>query len=763
MSLDGKRPRRRRRSFREGSGISMKQSIPIWVVALIVVLLRIYAASAFQEQALLASPVLEDATYLTAIQQSHADNPVEPVLPRGSVLYPRIVGWLPGIVEGDVHAVAVFQGILDGLAVLVFGLWIAFRWGVLPAAIGGMLYALDPLGAFFTARLVPTSASVLVFAAALLLFDGNPGSWRRGPAGAFVFGLVAALGFLLSPLLFLVLALVVAYRRAVEGRTSQSGNRPALRGRIGGAVLALAPLVLTVIIISARHDQLRDGGPAISWGSAVSVYNATHAETGGTARMLDVPQWQTEGSYRSETWEALAREGTSYDLFRFYLARGLQALVEKPVGYIGVELVKLAATLGAAPLPDAGPNPSFVLERAGGRFSWGRWSFAILLGLGIAGWLAAPAGFVRRRLLLGLATVGAVCLLGTTSAASRQPAVLLLAFGAGSFLASLLGRLEGGRARSALPLVAVPALAALSLLLGRLSPTSALLDPSEEFRLGGTTAMARSPREAVPLLEQAVRTNPGNVEARVSLARAYQRDGLIEGAVREYRNAFAIDSTNTGVLLGVASIEQEDGNSDRAIELVSRLVRTHPNNPLFLNEAGRMLLQVRRWDLAKPLLVRALEIKPDYRTAQTNLEAATRMEMDVERSLIPDEMRLPEDDPFNATLAQIGAALQQGQLAVADSLIRIGETERSDNILPHWMRAAYYARTGDIEDAAETLELCQRLAPCRPAIVAQLAQLYMQIGREADARRLLDDCIASPPTPELGASLEQIRGQLFDQ
>ncbi|MCA9759231.1 MAG: tetratricopeptide repeat protein, partial [Candidatus Eisenbacteria bacterium] len=463
----------------------------------------------------------------------------------------------------------------------------------------------------------------------------------------------------------------------------------------------------------------------------------------------------------SDVWEAIAKEGSSYDVYRFYLARGLQRLVERPIEFLGVVLVKVAASLGVSPLPDTGPSPTFVLERAGGALALGRWSFALFLGLGIAGWLAAPRGPIRRGVSLGLLAVAATSILGTTSAAARQPGVLLLAMASGGFLASLAGTLEGGRARSALPLIALPVALGLSFVLGQLSPTAALLNPSEDYRLAGILAISASPREAIPLLERSVRTNPQNAEAHASLARAYQREGLTENAMREFRAAFDADSTNATVLLGLASVEQEQQNAGRALDLVSRLVNQHPNNPLYLNEAARMFIQSGRWDIAKPLLLRALEIKPDYRTAQTNLEAVTQAELEAERSLIPDEMRLPADDPLNTTLGQIGRALQQGDSAMADSLITEIEQQRPDHVLPHWMRAAWLARTGDLGGATRALETCNRLAPCRPAIAGQLAQIYVQLGREADAKRLLDGCIATPPSPEMGRRLEQVRTELL--
>jgi len=181
-------------------------------------------------------------------------------------------------------------------------------------------------------------------------------------------------------------------------------------------------------------------------------------------------------------------------------------------------------------------------------FGYAAVSFAALFGLGLAGLVWRRRDPLTRLLSLGLTAVALACLIGPTSAASRQAALPLLAALGGAWLAGLRSGLEepaedaSRRSRLRTSLVALAAGILLSLGAGWISPTSALRDTSEDLRLTASSFLqTQSVRPAVPLLEAAVRTNPSNLEARVALAQAYQRDALLGAAEEQLRAAFAID------------------------------------------------------------------------------------------------------------------------------------------------------------------------------------------------------------------------------
>ncbi len=773
---------KRRRAQKNGARISPV----VGIGALVVIALRVFLALALQSDApQITPPVLEDATYFAEVQSESAIGRGPDLLPRGSAFYPRISASIPGVASGEFGTLGIVQSVLDGLAVLILGAWASRRWGTAAALVGMAIYALDPLGAFFAARLTPLSWTLPLFALALVFWNGPVGSLRAGPGGAAIFGLFCALGFAFSPLLFTVVAFLGFYERGAngpddgfEGATSEAGGTEtgsksgasgtsapsgasapsaASAGRWVGAALTLVPLVAAAALIILSNSGKAQGGPTLSWGSGLSVYQSTNPATGGTARQLEAPSWGSDLSVQTDVWESLAREGTRYDVYTYYFSRGLQRIVEKPVETIGVILVKAAATLGATPLPDNGPSPVFAFDRGPSFLVYGNWSFALLLGLGLAGLFAASPSPERHRLRWGLIAVAAACLLGPTSAAARQPGLLVLAILAGSALAQPKSLLRP------LPLGLLVAGLAGSVLLAQVSPTSSLTNPSEDLRLEATLSSREGDaRGAVRNLEEAVRADAENLEARASLARLYQGEGSIERATQELETAYAADSTHAATLLALSNLEQAKGNADRALRMMSRLVNSRPNNPLYLNELGRMLLQSGRWDISKNFFIRALEIKPDYSVAQQNLALATDIEMRTERNIYPSDMRIASDDPVKDLFGEAMNAMLSEDFATADSLLAEAERAKPDNVVPLWMRAGYYDRVGDTEGAIRTLRRCNELAPCRPAVVEQLASQLLRVGRRDEAIRVLDECEESPAEPDFKGVYSQIKENLLN-
>jgi predicted Zn-dependent protease len=303
----------------------------------------------------------------------------------------------------------------------------------------------------------------------------------------------------------------------------------------------------------------------------------------------------------------------------------------------------------------------------------------------------------------------------------------------------------------------------LSLGAGWLSPTSALRNPSEDLRLTAVAfSQTASLRQAEPFLEDAVKADPRNLDARASLAQAYQQDGLINAAADQLKAAFAADSTHTATLFGLAMLDQVRGEPDESLSMMTRLVRLRPNNPLYLNELGQMLMRGNDLPTAQVLLQKALRLKPDYTIAQQNLDVVETYLRHLEQSLIPPEMHLAEDDPLTGASNRIVQAMDDEKWSEADSLIGWTEHERPGFVQPHWFRAAYDARRGDVPGAIAALERCQRLAPGRPMVVQQLVALYLKAGQSAKVEPLLVSSLAaargdSTRAMALESMLEQFR------
>jgi len=703
-------------------------------VALIVVGLRLAAALLLSHAPIVLHPVLGDAAY----QQAALSESASGSLPHGSVLYPLLVRLAPGLEQGGSRPLAILQSIIEGVAAVLLMLLVRRHWGGRAAVVAVVLYALDPLGGFFAARYTPVTFATLALAAALWLWDKE--RQRPGIGLGLAFSACVLFGFLLQSLPFLALAALWAWDhlRSPQGR------------RAFGT--ALVPVLVCLVAgggLMARHGSIDGGAFVLNWGAGPSIDRAFDPASGGTPRALKPPAWRDEISLQTATWEALGREGGWGDVARFHASRGFRRAVENPVSTIGVLLTKAAGTIGAFPIPDD-LAPVFLLTRHAPVFGYAAVSFAALFGLGLAGLVWRRRDPLTRLLSLGLTAVALACLIGPTSAASRQAALPLLAALGGAWLAGLRSGLEepaedaSRRSRLRTSLVALAAGILLSLGAGWISPTSALRDTSEDLRLTASSFLqTQSVRPAVPLLEAAVRTNPSNLEARVALAQAYQRDALLGAAEEQLRAAFAIDSTHAGTLFTLASLHQARQEHDQARELMWRLARQRPTNPLYLNELGQLLIRSGDMARAQTVLARALRLKPDYAVAQRNLETVVEFQRHMEDALIPPGMRLAEDDSMMVTIDLASSALEQQDWPRADSLLRVAEGLRPDHVQPHWLRAAYHARREEFDQAIAALETCRRLAPGRPMIVDQLARLYTATGRTGSLDPLFRESLAA--------------------
>lgn len=727
-------------------------------VALAAVLRLTAAMMGFGHSPLIVRPLLEDLDYRSRAIQVHEEPTAGRTLPRGSILYPFLAGSVPGVAAGGTRPLAEAQCACEVATVLLLALLVRRRWGNTAAAAAAMLYALDPLGAFFAARFSPVVPGTLAFVAAVFLWDLERSREFPSLTLGLGTGIVAALGFLLVPLPFLFLLGLRTRERIVAAR--RVGGRPGW----WAAVLPLIFVPALAGVILAHNAHLPGGGPVLGWGIGPAIDHAFDPATGGTPRYLRPPAWITDDELRRRTWEELGRPGTELDLYRTAASRGLRRTLENPVATIGVMLSKTAATLSAWPVPDA-ISPAFVAPGSaeyvtGFLPALGRhparavaaigvlsiailaWSFAGLLALGAAGLLLLRGDPLRDTLVQGLIAVALASLLGVASAASRQAALPLLAALGGGWIAGAAGR-AGARFNRA-PLLALGMALVVSVAASFLGPVRALRNPSEDLRLlARTFEQTVSWRQAVPILEEAVKSDPRNLEARVELAQAYLKDALPAAAAEQLETAYRADSTHAGVIAALAARRSALGRLEEAVALMQRLVQQRPRNAAFLRDYGTWLGQAGRMPEAEAALTQAVRLDPTDKAATTSLQEAVNIRMSMENALFPDELRTDGDAEYGAALPRMVDAMQQERWGQADSLLSWAERNHGQLATTHWIRAGYCARRGDTPGAMAALERCQRIAPGRPAVVTQLARLYLESGRSAKVLPLFRESLAA--------------------
>lgn len=734
-----------RKSMPRGQGRG--GSLGFWLAVGVTVLtlgLRLAAALPITSSPMVMHPVLEDAAYQSRTFEILTDARPADDLPRGSILYPRIASFVPGLLSEGTRALARAQSALEALTALLLFLWMRRRWGDWAGLAAGVLYALDPVGASFAARFSPVIPATFLFVAALWAWDLERDGPGRAWPGAIAFTAVATFGFFLMPLPFLFLVLLrigLGLRTAGHPgvlQSQQKADLPAGRTVAPAArwirlMLPAAAMTLAVSVTLARHGSLPEGGPVLGWGGGLSLSRGYDPATGGTQRALTPPSWETRRQIEQRAWEELRREGTPYDLYQFYSSRGSSRMLGSPAATVGVLLSKAAGTVGTFPIPDE-LSPSFLIRRHAPFFGYLDYSFAVLLALAVAGFAARRKEGLACVLGLGLLAVGVGSVLGTASAAVRQPAIPLLAALAGAWIAGAGGarRLSPGSA------AAFAGALVLSLLAGVLSPSGRLREQSEDLRLSALPLMQTfSWSRAVPLLEEAVSRNPDNLDARVDLALAYRNDARHTASEEQLEAAHAADSTHARSIHELARLKAAGNQPIPALSLYGELVRLRPHNAEYLNEYGRLLHTQGQMPEAEAALSRAVQLRPNWTTAQRNLQEVMARRMQMEEYLFPDELRAKADPEYRRVVPDIIQAMQAGDWSLADSLLSWAETEREEMAMTHWLRAAYHARRGEQAEALAELESCNRIAPGRPAVVDQLTRLYLQTGKRERVEPML--------------------------
>jgi tetratricopeptide (TPR) repeat protein len=697
--------------------------------------LRLTAATGFMHSPLLLHPVLEDLDYRSRAVQIHEDPSAGRTLPRGSALYPLLAGSIPGVADGGTRPLAMAQCACEVATALFLALLVRRRWGRTAAAAAVTLYALDPLGAFFAARFSPVVPATLAFVAAVYLWDRERSREAPSLPLGLGTGLVAALGFLLVPLPFVFLLGLRLRERILAAH--RVGGRLAW----GTAILPCVFAAAFAAVLLTQNTRLPAGGPVLSWGAGPAIDHAFDPATGGTPRFLRPPSWIADDELRRRTWEDLGRQGTEMDIYRVTASRGWSRALKNPLSTIGVLLSKATATVSAWPVPDA-LSASFLAARTAKPFTGLAWSFAGLLALGAAGFLLLRGDPLRDTLAQGLLAVALASLLGLASAASRQAGLPLLAALGGGWIAGAAGRAADRFRRASLTALGIALVASVGA--GLLGPARPLRNPSEDLRLlAAAFEQTMSWRQAVPILEEAVKRDPRNLEARVELAQAYIKDALPAAATEQLETAYRADSTNANVVAALAARRSASGRPEEALALMQRLVEQHPRNAAFLRDYGTWLGQAGRMPEAEVALTQAVRLDPTDEAATRSLQETVNIRMSMENSLFPDELRTEGDAEYGAAVPRIVDAMEQGRWGQADSLLSWAERSHGQLATTHWVRAGYCARRGDIRGAIAALERCQRIAPGRPAVVVQLTRLYLESGQSAKLLPLFRESLAA--------------------
>ena len=249
---------------------------------------------------------------------------------------------------------------------------------------------------------------------------------------------------------------------------------------------------------------------------------------------------------------------------------------------------------------------------------------------------------------------------------------------------------------------------------------------------------------------------PDSLKESFARAVAAQRAGRLEEAERGFREVLRSGGNRAFVHNNLGIVCQQRGDHIRALAELQEAVRMDPRyaQPRIL--MGVSLLALGRITEAIKRLTEAVRLAPDEPLA--HLELAKAYQRGEQPELALDEfrvlVRLAPREPEYAYL--LGKAYTTLSEQCYSQLVR----RARDSARVYQLLAESYREQGQIERAIKAFEQAARADEKLPGIHLDLARLYMQQGRSAEASAAVDAELAIMPESQMALALQRtLKGQ----
>lgn len=245
------------------------------------------------------------------------------------------------------------------------------------------------------------------------------------------------------------------------------------------------------------------------------------------------------------------------------------------------------------------------------------------------------------------------------------------------------------------------------------------------------------PGRALQASEQGLARMPDAAELQNSRGMSLQAVGRLEEAVAAYRLAAVRAPTVCEAHFNLGNALLQLGRKDEAYASLKHVLELKPSHPLALAILGQSELEAGHLDAAAPYL------RPLYAYYPETIVAR----------------RLMTRWCLEAGIA----AAHDGHLTEAESTLREGLTISPDDPDLHARLGLLCAQQHRLAEALDHLETYRRLQPAEPLAALFLGQVYADLGRADDARRILTDgarLARSAGQPAIAAQCEGMLGRL---
>lgn len=220
-------------------------------------------------------------------------------------------------------------------------------------------------------------------------------------------------------------------------------------------------------------------------------------------------------------------------------------------------------------------------------------------------------------------------------------------------------------------------------------------------------------QEAIENDQRALARVPDSVEFLDSLGQSQLALGRYAEAEQSFRAALQRSPNSVGPLINLGIMYHKSARRDEARRIWEAALAANPGYAKLLALLGRLALEDRRFDDAERL------IRPYFQQHPGNSQS---------RSLYAQ-----------LHLLRAVAAQDAHDLAAAEQWCTAGLADVPDAFELLGLLGNIHLQNGRVAPALQAMEACLRLRPGDPRAVLPLANLYMELKRPADARRVLTD------------------------
>lgn len=274
-----------------------------------------------------------------------------------------------------------------------------------------------------------------------------------------------------------------------------------------------------------------------------------------------------------------------------------------------------------------------------------------------------------------------------------------------------------------------------------------VLDPSLLALAADAYMQNKQYARATRYFETAIQVDPWNASSRIGAGIGRMAMGEAERAVSELEVAVMLggtEGTRAAILLAMSHLSRNQ--FDQALDVLIRLERTQPGNPLIHNYKAAAYMGKRDTAKARAEFERALQLDPAYFPSAANLaqldlqlgNAAAARER-YQSVLRKDAKHVP------SMLALADIASRGGQDKDVLEWLKRAKEASSGAPAPYVAEVDYFRRKGQTDRALKTALELKSLHPRDPDALAIVGKVLLAMGETAEAQAVYVERVALLP------------------